>query len=100
MCRLVVEVATLVGDVDVHPRDFLTCFQPTMRTLRPPRQLALGEPQPSLGGSEVTRLAISAPSLKTANVVSPTSMPTARSLAGNGCGSGMSTLKRTYQRSA
>ena len=37
------------------------------------------------------------PSLSTAKVVSPTSMPTARSQAGNGSGSGISTLKHTYQ---
>ena len=41
--RLVVEVAALIGDVEVYPRHFLTCFQSTSRTFLPPRQLALGE---------------------------------------------------------
>src|SRR5438477_8538299 len=52
--RLVVEVAPLIGDVDVYPRYFLTCLQPTPATLLASRQLALGPPQSPLSQTEVT----------------------------------------------
>src|ERR1700674_194969 len=51
--RLVVEVASLTGDVDVHPRDFLTPFEPTARPFLSPRQFALCEPQSPLSQAEV-----------------------------------------------
>src|SRR5467141_2967434 len=43
-----------MGDVEVDPRHFLTCLQPTPATLLPSRQLALGQPQPPLSQTEVT----------------------------------------------
>jgi len=53
---LVMEIAALVGHVDVQPRNFLTRFQPPARTLLSPRQFPLSNAQPPFGRSEVTRV--------------------------------------------
>src|SRR5438128_581399 len=59
--RLVVEVTPLIGDVNMHPREFLTCFQSSPRAFLASRELPLGQPQPSFRHAQVTRIGDLAP---------------------------------------
>src|SRR6266700_161347 len=52
--RLVMEVTPLIGDVAMHPRYCLACFQSPPRALLASRELPLGQAQPSFSHAQVT----------------------------------------------